>query len=132
RPTLRLQRPEDRERAPVPRSDQGGGDPGDSSRGFCPVSARILDGTAIGKTIRDEVAVEVARLKGSGRRPGLAAVLVGEDPASAVYVRSKGKACEEAGMHSVTVRLPPDTPEVELLANVDRLNADPRIHGILV
>jgi methylenetetrahydrofolate dehydrogenase (NADP+)/methenyltetrahydrofolate cyclohydrolase len=96
------------------------------------MSARILDGTAIGKAIRDEVAAEVARMKESGRRPGLAAVLVGEDPASAVYVRSKGKACEEAGMHSVTLRLPPDAPEAELLAIVDQLNADPKIHGILV
>jgi methylenetetrahydrofolate dehydrogenase (NADP+)/methenyltetrahydrofolate cyclohydrolase len=96
------------------------------------MSARILDGVAIGKAIRDEVAAQVARMKGNGRRPGLAAVLVGEDPASAVYVRSKGKACEEAGMHSVTVRLAADTPEAELLATVDRLNADPEIHGILV
>jgi methylenetetrahydrofolate dehydrogenase (NADP+) / methenyltetrahydrofolate cyclohydrolase len=96
------------------------------------MSARILDGAVIGKAIRDEVAAEVARMKRGSRKPGLAAVLVGEDPASAVYVRSKGKACEEAGMHSVTVRLPPDTPESELLATVDRLNADPEIHGILV
>ncbi|MGH7508171.1 MAG: bifunctional methylenetetrahydrofolate dehydrogenase/methenyltetrahydrofolate cyclohydrolase FolD [Gemmatimonadales bacterium] len=96
------------------------------------MSAKILDGVAIGKAIRDEVASEVERLKGTGRRPGLAAVLVGEEPASAVYVRSKGKACEEAGMHSVTIRLPADTPESELLAAVDRLNADPEIHGILV
>jgi methylenetetrahydrofolate dehydrogenase (NADP+)/methenyltetrahydrofolate cyclohydrolase len=96
------------------------------------VTARILDGAAIGKTIRDEVTAEVARMKGTGRRPGLAAVLVGEDPASAVYVRSKGKACEEAGMHSVTVRLPADTPEADLLATVDRLNTDPDVHGILV
>jgi methylenetetrahydrofolate dehydrogenase (NADP+)/methenyltetrahydrofolate cyclohydrolase len=96
------------------------------------VSARILDGTVIGQAIRDEVKAEVARIADTGRRPGLAAVLVGEDPASAVYVRSKGKACEEAGMHSVTVRLPADTPEAELLATVDRLNADPDIHGILV
>ena len=96
------------------------------------MTARILDGTAIAKTIREEVAVEVARLSGTGRKPGLAAVLVGEDAASAVYVRSKGKACEEAGMHSVTVRLPAETSEAELLDNVDRLNGDPKIHGILV
>ena len=96
------------------------------------MTARILDGTALAKTIREEVAVEVARLSGTGRKPGLAAVLVGEDAASAVYVRSKGKACEEAGMHSVTVRLPAETSEAELLDNVDRLNADPKIHGILV
>jgi methylenetetrahydrofolate dehydrogenase (NADP+) / methenyltetrahydrofolate cyclohydrolase len=96
------------------------------------MSAKILDGTVIGKAIRDEVAAEVARMKGRSRKPGLAAVLVGEDPASAVYVRSKGKACEEAGMHSVTVRLPAETSEAELLDTVDRLNADPAIHGILV
>jgi methylenetetrahydrofolate dehydrogenase (NADP+)/methenyltetrahydrofolate cyclohydrolase len=96
------------------------------------MSARVLDGTQIGKAIREEVAAEVARLSRGGRKPGLAAVLVGEDPASAVYVRSKGKACEEAGMHSVTIRLPAETPEDELLATVDRLNADPAIHGILV
>lgn len=96
------------------------------------MSARILDGVAIAKAIRAEVAAEVARLGGNGRKPGLAAVLVGEDPASAVYVRSKGKACEEAGMHSETIRLPADTLESELLATVDRLNADPAIHGILV
>jgi methylenetetrahydrofolate dehydrogenase (NADP+)/methenyltetrahydrofolate cyclohydrolase len=96
------------------------------------MSARILDGNVVGKAIRDEVAAEVARMKGTGRRPGLAAVLVGEDPASAVYVRSKGKACEEAGMHSVTVRLPAETPEAQLLDTVDRLNVDPEIHGILV
>jgi methylenetetrahydrofolate dehydrogenase (NADP+)/methenyltetrahydrofolate cyclohydrolase len=96
------------------------------------VSARILDGTVIAKAIRQEVAAEVSRLRSKGRKPGLAAVLVGEDPASAVYVRSKGKACEEAGMHSVTIRLPADTPEAELLDTVDRLNADPEINGILV
>ena len=96
------------------------------------MSARILDGTAIAKAIRQEVAVEVARFQAQGRKPGLAAVLVGEDPASGVYVRSKGKACEEAGMHSVTIRLPADTPEAELLSTVDRLNGDPTVHGILV
>ena len=96
------------------------------------MSARILDGTAIAQTIRAEVAQEVARLSRTGRKPGLAAVLVGEDPASAVYVRSKGKACEEAGMHSVTLRLPVSTTEAELLETVDRLNADAEIHGILV
>src|SRR5687767_6192137 len=96
------------------------------------MSARILDGVAIGRVIREEVAAEVARLKGSGRRPGLAAVLVGEDPASAVYVRSKGKATVEAGMHSVEHRLPDTTGEAELLALVDDLNRDPAIDGILV
>ena len=95
------------------------------------MSAKVLDGTALAKTIRAEVAAVVARSGGS-TKPGLAAVLVGEDPASAVYVRSKGKACEEAGMYSETIRLPKETSEAELLAVVDRLNADPKIHGILV
>jgi methylenetetrahydrofolate dehydrogenase (NADP+)/methenyltetrahydrofolate cyclohydrolase len=96
------------------------------------MTARILDGVALGKTIRAEVAGEVARLGGNGRRPGLAAVLVGEDPASAVYVRSKGKATEEAGMYSETIREQAAISEADLLAIVDRLNADSRIHGILV
>jgi methylenetetrahydrofolate dehydrogenase (NADP+)/methenyltetrahydrofolate cyclohydrolase len=96
------------------------------------MSARILDGTVIAQTIRSEVAAEVQRLSASGRKPGLAAVLVGDNPASAVYVRSKGKACEEAGMHSVTLRLPASTTEDELLETVHRLNADLQIHGILV
>jgi methylenetetrahydrofolate dehydrogenase (NADP+)/methenyltetrahydrofolate cyclohydrolase len=96
------------------------------------MTARVLDGTAIAQTIRAEVASEVARLSRTGRKPGLAAVLVGEDAASAVYVRSKGKACEEAGMHSVTLRLPASTGEAELLETVDGLNADAQIHGILV
>jgi methylenetetrahydrofolate dehydrogenase (NADP+) / methenyltetrahydrofolate cyclohydrolase len=96
------------------------------------MTARVLDGTAIARTIRAEVATQVAQLAAEGHTPGLAAVLVGEDPASAVYVRSKGKACEEAGMHSVTLRLPASTSEAELLETVDRLNADIQIHGILV
>jgi methylenetetrahydrofolate dehydrogenase (NADP+)/methenyltetrahydrofolate cyclohydrolase len=96
------------------------------------MSAKILDGVALAKTIRAEVAAEVARLASDGRRPGLAAVLVGEDPASAVYVRSKGKATEEAGMYSETIRRPATISESELLGIVDRLNADRKIHGILV
>jgi methylenetetrahydrofolate dehydrogenase (NADP+) / methenyltetrahydrofolate cyclohydrolase len=93
--------------------------------------AKILDGVALARTRRGEVAAAVARTGGT-TKPGLAAVLVGEDPASTVYVRSKGKACEEAGMYSETIRLPKEATEAELLAVVDRLNADPRIHGILV
>lgn len=96
------------------------------------MSAKILDGVALARTIRQEVATEVARLAGNGPKPGLAAVLVGDDPASAVYVRSKGKATEEAGMYSETIRQPATISEDELLGIVDRLNADPRIHGILV
>lgn len=94
--------------------------------------ARIIDGTAIGRAIRAELATEVAALKARGVTPGLTAVLVGDDPASAVYVRSKEKACVEAGMNGVTVRLPATTSQEELLDHVDRLNADPAVHGILV
>jgi methylenetetrahydrofolate dehydrogenase (NADP+)/methenyltetrahydrofolate cyclohydrolase len=96
------------------------------------MTARRIDGVALGREIRAEVAVRVAELRAAGIVPGLAVVLVGEDPASAVYVRSKGRACEEAGMHSETVRLPAETPEAELLATIERLNRDPAIHGMLV
>jgi len=96
------------------------------------VEAALIDGTAIGKLVREDVAREVARLKALGVTPGLSVVLVGEDPASAVYVRSKGRACEEAGMRGETIRLPADTSEAQLLDQVDALNNDPRVHGILV
>ena len=96
------------------------------------MTARVLDGVPIADAIRAEVAARVAEHRKSGRQPGLAVVIVGENPASMVYVRAKGKACDEAGMHSETVRLPVETTEAELLAVVDRLNADPRIHGFLV
>jgi methylenetetrahydrofolate dehydrogenase (NADP+) / methenyltetrahydrofolate cyclohydrolase len=94
--------------------------------------AELLDGIAVARAIRDEVAVGVAAQKARGVVPGLAVVLVGEDPASTVYVRNKGRACEEAGMHSVTIRMPVTTTQQELLAVVDQLNADPAIHGMLV
>ena len=96
------------------------------------MTARVLDGVPIADAIRAEVAARVAELKPRGKRPGLAVVIVGENPASMVYVRAKGKACEEAGMHSETIRLPEQTTEAELLAAVDRLNTDPAIHGFLV
>jgi methylenetetrahydrofolate dehydrogenase (NADP+)/methenyltetrahydrofolate cyclohydrolase len=96
------------------------------------MSARILDGAPIADAIRAEVAQAVERHRAAGRQPGLAVVIVGENPASQVYVKAKGKACGEAGMHSETVRLPEQTTEAELLATVDRLNTDPRIHGFLV
>jgi methylenetetrahydrofolate dehydrogenase (NADP+)/methenyltetrahydrofolate cyclohydrolase len=96
------------------------------------VTARILDGAAIATAIRADVAADVAELKARGIVPGLAVVIVGEDPASKVYVASKGKACLEAGMHSETIRLPASTSEAELVAVVERLNRDPRIHGFLV
>ena len=94
--------------------------------------AERIDGVAIARSVRDDVAREVARLRPRGITPGLTVVLVGDDPASAVYVRSKGKACEEAGMAGDTIRLPATTTQEDLLARIDRLNADPAVHGILV
>ena len=96
-------------------------------------TARIIDGKAYAEKVRDEVAAEVARIKAEhGVTPGLAVVLVGEDPASAVYVRNKGEQATAVGMHSLTHRLDADTPEADLIALVESLNADPAIHGILV
>jgi methylenetetrahydrofolate dehydrogenase (NADP+)/methenyltetrahydrofolate cyclohydrolase len=94
--------------------------------------AELIDGTKIARSVRDDVARDVAALRGRGVTPGLTVVLVGDDAASAVYVRSKGKACDEAGMASETIRLPAATTQDELLRHVDRLNADPLVHGILV
>jgi methylenetetrahydrofolate dehydrogenase (NADP+)/methenyltetrahydrofolate cyclohydrolase len=94
--------------------------------------AERIDGTAIALAIRAEAAEKTKALLARGVKPGLAVVLVGEDPASAVYVRAKGKACEEAGMHSVTIRLPAETTQAALLAQVQALNEDKAIHGILV
>ncbi|HEY8105774.1 MAG TPA: bifunctional 5,10-methylenetetrahydrofolate dehydrogenase/5,10-methenyltetrahydrofolate cyclohydrolase [Gemmatimonadales bacterium] len=96
------------------------------------MTARVLDGVPIADAIRAEVGARVSEHRARGKQPGLAVVIVGENPASMVYVRAKGKACEEAGMHSETIRLPEQTTEAELLAAVDRLNADPLIHGFLV
>ena len=96
-------------------------------------TARILHGKPYAEAIRAEVAAGVERLKAAhGVTPGLAVVLVGDDPASAIYVRSKGEQTLAAGMHSETHRLPADTTQDELEALVDRLNADAAIHGILV
>jgi len=94
--------------------------------------AELIDGIAIARAVRADVARDVATLRSRGIQPGLAVVLVGDDPASAVYVRSKGKATEEAGMHSVTVRMSADTTESELMDVIDSLNADEAIDGILV
>ena len=82
--------------------------------------------------MRAELTSEITALKKKGMTPGLAVVLVGDNPASQVYVRMKGKACEEAGMHSVTIKLPKETSQADLLREIARLNADPAIHGILV
>ena len=97
------------------------------------MTARVIDGKAAAATLRAAVAVEVAKFRvATGRVPGLAVVLVGDDPASAVYVRNKGKATIEAGMESFEYRLSADISEVDLLDLVDRLNADPAVDGILV
>ncbi|MFI5231704.1 MAG: bifunctional 5,10-methylenetetrahydrofolate dehydrogenase/5,10-methenyltetrahydrofolate cyclohydrolase [Gemmatimonadales bacterium] len=94
--------------------------------------AEIIDGAAVADRVRADVARAAAALVPKGIVPGLTVVLVGDDPASAVYVRAKEKACHEAGMRGETIRLPASTTQAELLAVVDRLNADPAIHGILV
>jgi len=97
------------------------------------VACRMIDGKALAAQLRAGVATEVARLQTEHRGiPGLAVVLVGEDPASHVYVRNKKKAAEEVGFHGELVRLPAETSQAVLLATLDRLNADPNIHGILV
>ncbi|WP_375175251.1 bifunctional methylenetetrahydrofolate dehydrogenase/methenyltetrahydrofolate cyclohydrolase FolD [Pseudooceanicola sp.] len=97
------------------------------------MTAEILDGKAFGAKIRAKVANHVTRLVADhDLRPGLAVVLVGEDPASQVYVRNKGIATKESGMKSVEHKLPADTSEADLYALIDELNADPSIHGILV
>lgn len=94
--------------------------------------ARIIDGTALAQHIREDVAQRVQALVARGTRPGLAVVLVGEDPASQVYVRNKVAACEKAGLHSVKEQYPAGMTEAELLTRIDALNRDPSIHGILV
>ena len=95
--------------------------------------ARVIDGKAFAEGLRSRIAEEVQTLKAAhGLQPGLAVVLVGEDPASQIYVRQKGEQTLAVGMHSVTHRMPADTSEADLLAMVAQLNADPAIHGILV
>ena len=96
------------------------------------MTANIIDGAALAGRIRAQIAQRAQALTARGTRPGLAVVLVGNDPASAVYVRNKVKDCEEAGIHSVLDRLPAETSEQALLARIDQLNRDPAIHGILV
>ena len=94
--------------------------------------AKLIDGKAAAAGVIERVSAEAATLISRGVKPGLAVVLVGSDPASEVYVRSKGKAAEACGFHSVQHNLPATTSEVDLIALVERLNADPAIHGILV
>jgi len=97
------------------------------------MSATLLDGKQLAQTMQAEIAAGVAKLvQERGVRPGLAAVLVGEDPASQIYVRNKRKACQQAGMESWLHQLPKETSQTQLLDLIARLNADPAVHGILV
>jgi methylenetetrahydrofolate dehydrogenase (NADP+)/methenyltetrahydrofolate cyclohydrolase len=96
------------------------------------MTAQLIDGNALSHTLRADVAARAAALKARGTIPGLAVVLVGDSPASQVYVRNKVKACEDNGLHSVLEKYPADLTEAALLARVEALNADPAIHGILV
>jgi methylenetetrahydrofolate dehydrogenase (NADP+)/methenyltetrahydrofolate cyclohydrolase len=96
------------------------------------VTARIIDGKALASEVRNALGPRVARLNAAGHRPGLAVILVGDDPASAVYVRNKALACEQVGIRSWVDRLPADAAEIALLARIGQLNADPEAHGILV
>ena len=97
------------------------------------MTARVIDGTALAQKTRLEIAADAAEFQArTGIVPHLAAVLVGDDPASAVYVRNKQRACEQAGLRSTLERLPAEASEAELLALVERLNSDSTVHGILV
>jgi methylenetetrahydrofolate dehydrogenase (NADP+)/methenyltetrahydrofolate cyclohydrolase len=96
------------------------------------MTAQLIDGNALSKQLRIQVAARALALKAKGITPGLAVVLVGENPASQVYVRNKVKACEEAGLHSVLEKYDANMTEAELLARVESLNHDASIHGILV
>lgn len=96
------------------------------------MSAAIIDGKAVAARVREEVAAGVREIAAKGVTPGLAVVLVGDDPASAVYVRNKAKAARECGVTAFDHKLPADTREADLLALVDKLNADPAVDGILV
>ena len=96
------------------------------------MSAQLLDGKGMSDALRGDIAKRVAALKEKGVHPGLAVVLVGEDPASQIYVRNKGIGCEQVGIHSLTIRMPENTTQQELEAQIRALNADNSIHGILV
>ncbi|CAB3644768.1 bifunctional methylenetetrahydrofolate dehydrogenase/methenyltetrahydrofolate cyclohydrolase FolD [Trinickia soli] len=96
------------------------------------MTAKLIDGLALSRTLRADVAARAAQLTARGHQPGLAVVLVGDNPASEVYVRNKVKACEDNGLYSTYDRYPATLSEADLLARIDALNRDPRIHGILV
>ena len=98
-----------------------------------PVAARLIDGKALALQVRERLAIESAAvLAKTGMRPGLATILVGDDPASHLYVKSKQKACDAAGIYIDDHKLPSNTTQTELLALIEKENADPKIHGILV
>src|SRR3954463_134519 len=94
--------------------------------------AKLIEGRAIAEKVYTELRGEIAALKSSGRTPGLAVVLVGDNPASRAYVRSKDKMCRDLGLHSVKLELPAETTQTELLGRIEELNRDATIHGILV
>src|SRR5437879_13171415 len=95
--------------------------------------AHIIDGKALAQAVRDQIAKDAAALLArTGIKPGLAAILVGDDPASHLYVKNTQKACEAVGIHVADHKLPAATSQDELLALIDKVNRDPRIHGILV
>ena len=96
------------------------------------MAAKILDGKVLSAEIKEQVAQRVAAMKAQGVTPGLAVILVGNDPASEIYVRNKGKGCEETGMLSRTIRMDGNTIQEELEEEIEKLNRDPAIHGILV
>lgn len=96
------------------------------------MAAQLLDGKAMSAELREELALRVQRLKGKGVTPGLAVILVGDDPASQIYVKNKELGCQRVSIHSVTIRLPETASQAELEAQIDKLNADASIHGILV
>lgn len=96
------------------------------------MAAEILSGKEMSESLRKEIAERVARLKEQGITPGLAVILVGNDPASEIYVRNKGNGCAETGMYSRTLNMPEETTQEQLEAAIEELNADPAIHGILV
>ncbi len=96
------------------------------------MTAQLIDGNALSRQLRTDVAARAAALTARGTRPGLAVILVGDDPASAVYVRNKVKACAETGIHSVFEKYDAQLSETDLLARIEALNQDPSIHGILV
>jgi methylenetetrahydrofolate dehydrogenase (NADP+)/methenyltetrahydrofolate cyclohydrolase len=96
------------------------------------MSAKILDGKEIAEKIMDELKPRIAKLVKKGIYPGLSVIMLGEDPASISYVKSKGKACERLGMRSETIMLSEKTSQADLMTVIARLNTNPKVHGILV